>query len=134
MGHGLCRKPGIDRLIAQMESEVWRQDWSWLSTWRTASRPPPTTSTSWWQRLKEESWLAGMPGTELNALWGGSALAAWRRRGIYRALVARRAQVAVERGVKYLLVDASDDGSPILQRLGMHQVATATPWVWTPRD
>src|ERR1039458_10667140 len=68
-----------------------------------------------------------MPGTEFNALWGGSTLATWRRRGIYRALVARRAQVAVERGVKYLLVDASDDGSPILQRLGMHQVATTTP-------
>ena len=50
----------------------------------------------------------------------------------YRALVALRAQVAVERGVKYLLVDASDDSSPSLQRLGMHQVATTTPWSGPP--
>jgi hypothetical protein len=55
-----------------------------------------------------------------------------RGRGIYRALVAHRARIAVERGIHYLWVDASDDSSPILQRLGLRAISTTTPWVWTP--
>jgi hypothetical protein len=55
-----------------------------------------------------------------------------RGRGIYKALVAVRAARAVELGYKYLQVDASDDSSPILQRLGFHPVTTTTPWVHTP--
>jgi hypothetical protein len=38
-------------------------------------------------RVVSAAWLVSMPGTEFNALWGGSTLAAWRRRGIYRALM-----------------------------------------------
>ena len=48
--------PADLRRIAKMESEVWgRIGHGWLTTWRTASRPRPTTSTSSWQKLKEES-------------------------------------------------------------------------------
>ena len=61
-----------------------------------------------------------------------STLAAWRGRGIYRALVAVRARRAVARGVRYLQVDASDDSAPILRRLGFGAVTTTTPYVWTP--
>jgi hypothetical protein len=63
---------------------------------------------------------------------GGSTLAAWRRRGIYRALVAIRAQRAAVRGVRYLEVDASDKSAPILRQLGFRAVTTTTPYVWTP--
>lgn len=131
--------PGDLRRIAEMESGVWGQDWSWvaddlMNRIKTAPDNIDIFVAEAEGRVVSAGWLVGMPGTEFNALWGGSTMAAWRGRGIYRALVARRAQVAVERGVKYLLVDASNDSSPILQRLGMHQVATTTPWVWTPRD
>jgi len=46
--------------------------------------------------------------------------------------VARRAQLAVARGVRYLQVDASDDSKPILLRLGFRAVTTTTPYVWSP--
>ena len=65
-------------------------------------------------------------------LLGGSTLPQWRGRGIYRALVAARAQRAAARGVKYLQVDASDDSAPILRRLGFRAVTTTTTYVWTP--
>ena len=52
--------------------------------------------------------------------------------GIYRALVAARARIALERGRRYLQVDASDDSRPILERLGFIPVGTTTPYVWTP--
>jgi ribosomal protein S18 acetylase RimI-like enzyme len=73
-------------------------------------------------------------GTEFAGLWGGATLPEWRGRGIYRALVARRAQLALGRGVRYLQVDASNDSAPILRRLGFHAVTTTTPYVWTPQS
>ncbi|HEY3017227.1 MAG TPA: GNAT family N-acetyltransferase, partial [Gaiellaceae bacterium] len=56
----------------------------------------------------------------------------WRRRGIYRALVAYRARLAERRGRRYLQVDASDESRPILERLGFVAVTTTTPFVWSP--
>jgi GNAT superfamily N-acetyltransferase len=70
--------------------------------------------------------------TEFVTFWGGATLPAWRGRGIYRALVAHRAQLAAERGRRYIEVDASDDSRPILERLGFVAVTTTTPYVWSP--
>ncbi|HVX42943.1 MAG TPA: GNAT family N-acetyltransferase [Mycobacteriales bacterium] len=69
------------------------------------------------------------PGTEFAGLWGGGTVPEWRRRGIFRALVACRAAIAAERGFTYLQVDATDQSRPILQRLGFVQLATTTPFV-----
>ncbi|MFF3291470.1 GNAT family N-acetyltransferase [Streptomyces sp. NPDC003023] len=69
------------------------------------------------------------PGTDFAGLWGGGTLAAWRGRGIYRALVAHRAGLAVAEGVRHLQVDASDDSRPILERLGFTALCTTTPYV-----
>jgi len=43
-------------------------------------------------------WVRYAKGTEFASLWGGSTLPSWRRRGIYRALVAARARLAVASG------------------------------------
>ncbi|WP_037608451.1 GNAT family N-acetyltransferase [Streptacidiphilus rugosus] len=67
-------------------------------------------------------------GTDFVGLWGGGTVEAWRGRGIYRALVGHRARIAVERGYRYLFVDASDQSRPILARLGFAQLATTTPY------
>lgn len=123
--------------IAAMESEVWGADWSWLADDlldRVDSAPTNIVVlvAEAAGEVVSAAWLVVMSGTEFAALWGGSTLARWRRKGIYRALVARRAQTARDRGIKYLLVEASKDSCPILQRLGMHAVGTTTPWVWSP--
>jgi ribosomal protein S18 acetylase RimI-like enzyme len=78
------------------------------------------------------AWIRFHPGTEFASLWGGSTLPQWRRRGIYRALVAHRARLAAKRGYRYLQVDASDDSRPILRALGFELLTTTTPYVWTP--
>ena len=77
-------------------------------------------------------WVRFVRGTAFATLWGGSTLNDWRRRGIYRALVAYRAWLAVSRGHTHLEVDASDDSRPILQRSGFVVVTTTTPYVFTP--
>jgi GNAT superfamily N-acetyltransferase len=72
------------------------------------------------------------PGTEFAGLWGGGTRPQWRGRGIYRALVAYRARLAVARGYRYLMVDASPQSRPILERLGFSCLALTTPYVWSP--
>jgi ribosomal protein S18 acetylase RimI-like enzyme len=67
-------------------------------------------------------------GTDFASLWGGGTLPEWRGRGIFRALVSRRAAVAADRGYRYLQVDALPTSEPILARLGFVRLATTTPY------
>lgn len=69
------------------------------------------------------------PGTDFAGLWGCGTLAQWRGRGLFRALVAHGTRAAKDAGFRYFQADASDDSSPILQRLGFVQLATTTPFI-----
>jgi len=69
-------------------------------------------------------------GSAFAGLWGGGTLPGWRRRGLFRALVAHRAALAAAAGFRYLQVDASDDSRPILGRLGFVELATTTPFLY----
>jgi len=73
-----------------------------------------------------------VPGTRFAGLWGGGTVEGWRGRGVYRALVAHRARAALERGYRYLQVDASSQSRPILERLGFEALTTTTPFTYTP--
>lgn len=73
-----------------------------------------------------------VPGTRFAGLWGGGTVEGWRGRGIYRALVAHRARAAVDRGYRYLQVDAMSSSRPVLERLGFEPLTTTTPYVYTP--
>jgi len=77
-------------------------------------------------------WVRFVSGTDFATLWGGGTLPAWRRRGIYHALVAYRANLAAARGFRFLQVDASSESRPILERMGFVSVTTTTPYIWTP--
>jgi hypothetical protein len=55
-------------------------------------------------------------------LAGGATIAAARGRGAYRSLVRWRWDEAVRRGTPILVVQASDDSRPILERLGFRTV------------
>jgi GNAT superfamily N-acetyltransferase len=73
-----------------------------------------------------------LPGREFASIWGGATLPGWRRKGIYRALVAYRARLAAARGYRFLQVDASSNSQPILARLGFVSLARTTPFAWAP--
>jgi GNAT superfamily N-acetyltransferase len=79
------------------------------------------------------AWVRFLEGTEFACFFGGATLEEWRGRGIYRATVTHRANLAAARGCRYLQTDASDDSRPILERLGFVAVTTTTPYLWSPR-
>jgi GNAT superfamily N-acetyltransferase len=126
----------LDR-IARMESVVWgvsRSDWAAMLEKEIAADPDAiaVVVAEAGGEVVSAGWLRYEGDTPFASLWGGSTLAQWRRRGIYRALVSYRARLAAARGRTLLQVDASDDSRPILQRLGFVPVTTTTPYVFTP--
>jgi hypothetical protein len=121
--------------IAAMESAVWGHDMGWLAEdliGRVASGACSVFVAEVTGVIVAAAWLVERPGTEFAALWGGSTLARWRRQGIYRALIAQRAGLALAHGIRYLQVDASDASRPILERSGFVPITSTTPYVWTP--
>ncbi|HEY7604881.1 MAG TPA: GNAT family N-acetyltransferase [Gaiellaceae bacterium] len=128
----------LDRIVA-LEEEVWQEEHGFLADMleeEHAVDPDSITVVvaeadgrvvcAAWERFDGE--------TDFATLWGGATLAEWRGRGIYKATVAYRANLAAERGFRYLEVDASDDSRPILERLGFVPVTTTTPFIWSPAE
>jgi hypothetical protein len=123
--------------VAALHGLVWGEETPWLAgelADEIADRPEGTVvflaedvATG---ALVSAAWIR--LGTDFAGLWSGSTHPGFRRRGAYRALVAARAELAADHGVRYLQVDASPDSEPILRRLGMRRLATTTPHTWEP--
>ena len=124
--------------IAQLEEAVWGgEDHGWILDSLAKERTADPEGLRIFVAEAGDAvvcaaWVRFPSRTEFATFWGGATLPAWRGRGIYRALVARRARLAAERGRRYLETDASDDSRPILERLGFVPVTTTTPYVWSP--
>lgn len=123
--------------IAALEAAVWGEAFDWLPgmlAFVRAADPGALTVTvaEVGGTIVCAAWARFHAGTEFATLWGGATQAEWRRRGIYRATVAHRANLAAARGFRYLATNASEDSRPILERLGFVPVTTTTPYVWTP--
>jgi len=131
------RERGDYARIAQLGESIWgHKDHSWLDNLAEERAADPEGLRIFVAEAGDltvcAGWVRFPSGTEFATLWGGATLPAWRRRGIYRALVAQRAKLAAKRGRRYIEVDASDESRPILERLGFVAVTTTTPYVWSP--
>jgi GNAT superfamily N-acetyltransferase len=61
------------------------------------------------------------------SLWGGATLEPYRRRGIYTAILAARAQEALARGYRFLTIDALPTSRPIAERHGFRLLSISNP-------
>ena len=68
------------------------------------------------------------PGTVFAGIYGGGTVPDFRGRGVYRALVAARAEEARRKGYRWLTVDARPTSRPILLRLGFEPISELTAW------
>ena len=71
-------------------------------------------------------------GSPFASLWGGATLEAWRRRGIYSALLATRLREAAGRGYAYVTIDAGPMSRPIAEKKGFRLLSTSNPCSWKP--
>ena len=132
----VTERADLDR-IAALEEAIWQDGRGWLADSLEAERAvDPDVITivvaETGTTFVCAAWVRFAPGTEFATLWGGGTLPAWRSRGIYRAVVAYRANLAAQRGFRYVQVDASESSRPILERLGFVAVTTTTPFIWSP--
>ncbi|WP_427891631.1 GNAT family N-acetyltransferase [Kribbella sp. GL6] len=129
----------LERMQA-MEEEVWGYSHDWLPEALSAdianADEPGTVLVAETDeddpKMVCGSWIRFHRGTDFASLWGGSTLAEWRGKGIYRAHVAYRRNLAAAQGYKYLQVDASPDSRGILARLGLRPVSVTIPYNWKP--
>ena len=119
--------------------QVWGEDTSWINdALRAEQRRDPdllaavVVEDAATLEVLSYGVLRVQPETDFCGLWGGSTLAEWRGRGLYRALTSYRARLALERGYPYARVDTSPDSRPILIGLGMHAVADTRPYLLDP--
>ncbi len=70
------------------------------------------------------------PASQFAGLWGGATLETHRGQGYYKALVAARLQEAIQRGVRFLYIDASPMSRPILERRGFIFLGYSRPCVF----
>ncbi|MEU4192476.1 GNAT family N-acetyltransferase [Kribbella sp. NPDC026611] len=132
----ITARADLERMQA-MEEEVWGYSHAWLPDALSAAitdDDPAVVVVAETDdgRIVCGSWIRFHTGTEFGSLWGGSTLPEYRGQGIYRAHVAYRRNLAVERGYRYLQVDASPDSRGILARLGLRPVSVTVPYIWTP--
>ncbi len=121
--------------ILKIENEVWSTDHSSLVQRLKRIRDEHDETLSLYvayvgNEPAAAGWIEFYPGKPIAALWGGSTREAYRGGGLYKALLAKRAQEALKRGVSYLTVDASPMSRPILERLGFQLVAISNPCTW----
>jgi hypothetical protein len=81
-------------------------------------------------RIVSAGRLEPVQGTTFAGIWGGATREEWRRRGVYRALTAARARLALIRGKTLIHSDSTEYSRPILERYGLVKVSTTTPYTW----
>jgi GNAT superfamily N-acetyltransferase len=125
--------------IGDLNTAIWGEDSTDYVTSLSAAHAADPHAMSVWLAVDDEDGTVVCAaraefheGTDFASLWGGGTFPVYRGRGIYKALVSRRADEAAERGSRFLQVDASPDSRPILERLGLRTLTTTTPWNWRP--
>lgn len=121
--------------VAKIQEKVYEQNFDWLGKQlqENIEKQPDFWSvyiayvdgqpaSAAWISFPFQSTFAG--------LWGGATMPEFRRQGLYTALVSARAQEAVERGYRFLMVDAGDMSRPILQKQGFQLLTHTTPFIW----
>ncbi len=124
--------------IRTLQEEVWGEEHDWVTEslapdW---ARDPDSMDVVVAEESREGPVLCAARSeyddSGFTGLWGGSTLPTRRGQGLYRATLLQRARLGLARGKTHVRVDASPDSEPILRRLGLHRVATTTPYAFDP--
>ncbi len=121
--------------VSSVEEQVWQEDFSWLARRMADDLRQNSEHLSVYVGYMDgvaasAAWIYFHAGSQFASLWGGSTLPAFRKRGLYSALLATRAQEARRRGVRFLTVDASPMSRPILEAFGFQWLSTIYPCKW----
>jgi len=119
--------------IVAVEEAVWGGQFDWLYTQLSGYLQEHPDFISLYV-----AYIAGQPasvawtyfpeGSPFASMWGGATVSAHRGAGLYKALVAIRAQEARRRGCRFLMVKVSEMSRPILERHGFSLLTVIHPY------
>lgn len=125
-------RAGLEDVI-RVEQEVWGGDFGWMRQRMGDHLAIPDYLSLYVAYVDGEpaavAWTYFYAG-HFAGLFGGSTVARHRGRGLYRLLLAARAQEALRRGYAFLTVNANDQSGPIVARHGFFQLTTAVDYEW----
>lgn len=118
--------------IIKLEEEVWNDNYQDLGQRLVRDLNDTSAQLSLYGaynagKLVSAAWMYLHVGTPFASLWGGSTLAAYRKRGYYSSLLAIRAREALQKDYPLLIVDASSMSKPILEKHGFYCHGYSTP-------
>lgn len=123
----------LDDVIA-VEEAVWSGSFEWIRQRMGGHLDVPGYLSIYVAYVEEKpacaGWICFHGNSQFASLWGGSTVPAYRKRGLYTAVLAARVQEAMARGYRFLTVDASAMSRPIVARHGFRQVTEAYACEW----
>jgi hypothetical protein len=129
------RDPEMVGVVIDIEQQVWDEDFSMLKRHLEDSlRNEPGEMSVYLASVDglpvSAAWIYFPKHSQFASLWGGSTLSGYRKRGLYTAVLAARAQEARRRQVRFLTVDASPMSEPILAKFGFVRLDLSYPCKW----
>jgi len=124
--------------VAAVHDRVWNESHDWLRDALAAEMNDDPTRIEILLAAIDgagpvaASWMHLHQGTTFASIWGAATLPAFRRRGIYSALVERHAATARRHGARLLTADANDNSRPVLERIGFRPLAEVQGFIWQP--
>jgi hypothetical protein len=121
--------------VQSIEQQVWQEDSAWVITYLGGTlRKYPEQMSVYVAYINGQpasaAWVYFQKNSQFASLYGGSTIRAFRKQGLYTALLAVRAQEARDRQVRYLTTDASAMSRPILEKFGFERIAWSYPCKW----
>ncbi len=127
--------PGQLVEVAAIHEAVWGERSDWLVDALAGEMAADSERIQFYVAYADDvpacsAWIRFHPGTQFASLWGGSTLPAYRRRGLYTALLSIRAQEARRQGYRFLTIDASPMSRPIVAKHGFQFLTFAHACNW----
>jgi GNAT superfamily N-acetyltransferase len=121
--------------IADLKEAIWGEQFDWLAKALADEMAADSERIQFYMAYADDvpacaAWIRFHPGTQFASLWGGSTLPAYRRRGLYTAVLSARAQEARRRGYRFLTIDASPMSRPIVAKHGFQVLTFAHACNW----
>jgi hypothetical protein len=129
----IARREQLGDVIA-VEEQGWGGDFGWMRK-RIGDHLEIPGYLSMYVAYVEDrpagaAWVYFYPGSHFAGLFGGSTVPAYRKRGLYTALLALRAREAIRRGYRYLIIEASPMSRPIVAAHGFQLLTLVHDFEW----
>jgi hypothetical protein len=115
--------------VIQIEAKVWNDNFDWIKKRLGDHMEIPGYLSVFVSYLDGNpgcaGWIYYHPNSQFASLWGGSTVSEFRKQGLYTAVLAARVQESIQRGYRFLVIDASPMSRPIVAKHGFELLTYA---------